>query len=482
MNKKGIFIVFVFVVGFVVGIFMNSLGYKRTYLMVHGKRLKEKFEKVFHDYLNRNRTFSDGFKKNDDYTTHVNTSRTGSQKVIHQVLRTLREEFHEKKPEKESEKVNDGDGATYLNISQAEFEITQEVLRSLGGEFDERKLRKESEKFNSTTRKVIMMYTTFFGDPKWLVKEDFNTINGTKCPFYQCDFTTDKTHFTRSDAVIFHARDMTSLQELRNLQKTRPSHQRWIYFIMESPMYTPNPSPYNGMFNWTLTYRADSDLRFPYGNYFPRITPWTGQESLKKLVGGKSKLVFWAASHCGLLRDKYVRKLRKYIDVDVFGACGAALGGGSGSCAQSSEDCTEKLKQYKFALAFENQMCEDYITEKYWSKLSMGLVPVVMGGSKYDSKIAVPGSYINAADFPTVKALANYLLYLDKNITAYMEFFNWRKKYVIRDSLFYFKCALCAKINLDQKPKVYKRLDETWSKRRHCGKTDKIYNDIINRS
>ena len=43
-----------------------------------------------------------------------------------------------------------------------------------------------------------------------------------------------------------------------------------------------------------------------------------------------------------------------------------------------------------------------------------------MGGADY-KKIAIPGSFINVLDFPSVKALADYLLYLDKNNTAYNE-------------------------------------------------------------
>ena len=51
-----------------------------------------------------------------------------------------------------------------------------------------------------------------------------------------------------------------------------------------------------------------------------------------------------------------------------------------------------------------------------------------MGGANY-TKLAVPGSYINVMDFKTVKQLAEYLQYLDKNNTAYNEYFRWRLKY-----------------------------------------------------
>jgi alpha-1,3-fucosyltransferase len=49
-------------------------------------------------------------------------------------------------------------------------------------------------------------------------------------------------------------------------------------------------------------------------------------------------------------------------------------------------------------------------------------VPVVYGLAPYDT-LAPPHSYINALDFPTAEDLADYLLYLDSNDTAYNEYF-----------------------------------------------------------
>lgn len=38
-------------------------------------------------------------------------------------------------------------------------------------------------------------------------------------------------------------------------------------------------------------------------------------------------------------------------------------------------------------------------------------------------------SFIAIDDFPNVKALADYMKYLDSNETAYMEYFDWRNEY-----------------------------------------------------
>ena len=69
---------------------------------------------------------------------------------------------------------------------------------------------------------------------------------------------------------------------------------------------------------------------------------------------------------------------------------------------------------YWFYLAFENSNCPDYITEKLWRVLDLNIVPVVMGGGNY-SRDAPENSVINVKDFPSAKALADYLTYLTRN-------------------------------------------------------------------
>ena len=54
---------------------------------------------------------------------------------------------------------------------------------------------------------------------------------------------------------------------LRTLLKSRPTSQRWVYALWESPNPTPDPAPLNGLFNSTWTFRSDSDFLSPYGSY-----------------------------------------------------------------------------------------------------------------------------------------------------------------------------------------------------------------------
>jgi hypothetical protein len=46
-------------------------------------------------------------------------------------------------------------------------------------------------------------------------------------------------------------------------------------------------------------------------------------------------------------------------------------------------DILQLVGKYKFALAFENAVCRDYITEKFWRPLKVGTVPIVYGSDRF---------------------------------------------------------------------------------------------------
>ena len=72
-------------------------------------------------------------------------------------------------------------------------------------------------------------------------------------------------------------------------------------------------------------------------------------------------------------------------------------------------DCLQLLNStYKFYLSFENSLCEDYVTEKFWKILPYNAIPVVLNGANM-TKFAPPHSYIDIKDFPSLASLALYL-------------------------------------------------------------------------
>jgi alpha-1,3-fucosyltransferase len=85
--------------------------------------------------------------------------------------------------------------------------------------------------------------------------------------------------------------------------------------------------------------------------------------------------------------------------------------------------------KYKFYLSFEDAICKDYATEKFFALYGgLNMIPVVFGGANY-SAIAPPHSYIDAAEFESPRALARYLKLLDSDDARFNEYFWWREFY-----------------------------------------------------
>lgn len=338
------------------------------------------------------------------------------------------------------------------------------------------------------TGKRVLIYTPLFTDKPWQGISDtyrFTHYRGAPCPVTNCLLTYRHRLFPRSDVVIFHGQDMPDTFELEELNRRRPKGQIWIYFVLESPSNARDTYFFRDMFNWTMTYERNADIFLPYGSY---VTLKPGEKSSYGQINPdkKDRLVVWTVSHCGELRDWFVRELKNHIRVDIFGSCGESVYQPhlqDEECEKDSPDCENLLKRYKFQLAFENGNCVDYVTEKYWGgPLELGIVPVVLGGANY-SEMAIPGSYINVFDFDSIKTLADYLLYLDKNDTAYMEYFVWRKLYKVDGYLtgatfnkhYPWTCDICAKAQ-NPKRKSYKRISDFRDPSTHCGlHVDKLY-------
>ena len=65
-------------------------------------------------------------------------------------------------------------------------------------------------------------------------------------------------------------------------------------------------------------------------------------------------------------------------------------------------------ENYKFYLSFENSVCEDYVTEKYYNIMRHNIIPVTYNGANM-SLYGPPHSSINALEYETAEDLLDYL-------------------------------------------------------------------------
>jgi len=135
-------------------------------------------------------------------------------------------------------------------------------------------------------------------------------------------------------------------------------------------------------------------------------------------------------------RNKMIRDLQKYLGVDSYGGCENNKNEKELVSGTRNENKLNLMRSYKFSLAFENSETIDYVTEKFWGSLLAGAVPVVIGApnTKFWAPDTGPYPYqskamIFAGDFNfNAEKLAEYLLYLDSNDTAYLEYLQWKTK------------------------------------------------------
>lgn len=116
----------------------------------------------------------------------------------------------------------------------------------------------------------------------------------------------------------------------------------------------------------------------------------------------KKKLVGWYVARCGSKskREGYINELKvkrelnpihsyhsnldylkEYIDVDSYGPCGnLTCPETNGSPGEALQPCLDMLADnYKFVLAFERFICDDFVTKRFFDLLGRDTVPIVFG-------------------------------------------------------------------------------------------------------
>lgn len=327
-----------------------------------------------------------------------------------------------------------------------------------------RVLRISKQKNSISENKTILLWTNYFDNAFskdfYFFHEKYNIFDRYQCPFRQCLITNDRTHIKQADAILFH------LVDIQDLPKFKYRNQKWILYNLEALSHKSYWYQKRNLFNLIMSYRDDSDIKTKYGVVceLPEEERDLALER-KDYYKNKSKEIVWFVSNCNTSnnRIKYARKLSKYIHIDIYGNCGRKRCGPT----QSKQCYDDILKEYKFYLSFENSICEDYVTEKFFNILNYDIVPIVMGGADYEA-ISPPNSFIDTRDFPNPKDLAKYLRNISGNKDLYNSFFEWKGKY--KSYLHPWMCEMCQKLHEseDESTKQSSNHDTWWNSYMKC--------------
>ncbi|XP_038212228.1 alpha-(1,3)-fucosyltransferase C-like [Zerene cesonia] len=316
-----------------------------------------------------------------------------------------------------------------------------------------------------------------------------------KCPNTKCFVTENRTYlrdYTNFDVIAFAGPEVVNMG-LYDLPKRRSSHQKFTFASIESADNYPICSDaLNNFFNWTWTYKLDSEAKWGYivvrdsenrivgpkqdmhWIKLPNMAPVS--EDVKGILRNKSKAAAWFVSNCFSKsgRENFVKKLSieliKYdLDIDIYGNCGIL------ECSRDEEEKCNKLIEtdYYFYLSFENSFSEDYVTEKLLYPLKHYAVPIVYGGANY-TRFMPDGIYLNALELGT-KKLAKKMKELIENPEKYAEYFKWKNHYsyyrrsesVETDDYCRF-CSMLYEDDLVKTTSVYKNFKEWWTPPNTC--------------
>jgi hypothetical protein len=174
-------------------------------------------------------------------------------------------------------------------------------------------------------------------------------------------------------------------------------------------------------FDLTMTYHLDADVPLPY------VRHEFGEELRKPVPSKGERLVnaFISSNVNASGRVEYLRELMTCLEVDSYGKILHTKDIIPDRGRQSKLDTQAR---YRFSLAFENAIARDYVTEKFYDPLLAGSVPVYFGAPNIEDFAPGDQCFINIADFPDPRSLADYLLALSRDERAYQNYFSWKEK------------------------------------------------------
>jgi glycoprotein 3-alpha-L-fucosyltransferase len=373
--------------------------------------------------------------------------------------------------------------------------------------------RRSSKKDNY----LIIEYTKIFFLEKFCKFSSNQIFNSPieKCKYQNCNYTCNKIDYLKqADALIFHQRDLevefkdsfnynltkwlentkqlpfkTVEEKLNNNPK-----QIWILWNDENTPIDIKFNEISNLFNWTLTFKTDSEIYEGSYGYFIKnsnINSLLFKNIKENLYFNDYKqrknAILWFVSNCNpkyMFRVNKAIELSKYYPIYIYGKCEPLnninkqlypnlnyIQLNNKECGRGSKCEEDKLKSFKYYLAFENINCKDYITEKIWRSLEYNIIPIILQPNRdsYERHKIPIKSIIHLNDFKTIYNLANYLNEIDNNFNIYFDHLKWTNIYLksISNPKYtepHRMCQLCTKLNTLTSNIYYNKIADFFNK------------------
>jgi Glycosyltransferase family 10 (fucosyltransferase) C-term/Fucosyltransferase, N-terminal len=271
---------------------------------------------------------------------------------------------------------------------------------------------------------LILFYDTMWGQP-------LDTSQATA----DAEITLDRARFDEADAVVFHIPQWREERIVAHspwrwqLQPEKREGQLWVAWSNECDEHYRllRDGRFMRFFDITMTYHLDADIPLTY------LIPPEGKTALIEALRRpprpkqqRSPLASFVSSGFDASgREPYLLELSHHIAIDSYGKFmrNRTLVPDLGRSSK-----LEAIGDYKFAIAFENARGKDYVSEKFFDALIAGSIPVYLGAPNIEDFAPGDHCFINAADFPDPRHLADYLLKLADDVVSYQRYFAWKQQ------------------------------------------------------
>jgi hypothetical protein len=236
-----------------------------------------------------------------------------------------------------------------------------------------------------------------------------------------CRVTSHPSSLMTADILLVHLPSILTTNTAESLVSLRgivPGRQVWVAESLESAGNFPSldDRAFMAIFDLEASYRQSADIWMPY---IPLEFSATCARRFA-LPRRPHCCAFVSSNWDQSGRQSYMRDLAHHFRIDSYGRFmrNAKLWRDRGIRSKLNA-----MKRYRFTLAFENSIAEDYVTEKFFEPLLAGSIPVYMGAPNIAEFAPGENSFINVADFDTPADLARFLASVDP-----ADYQAWRRK------------------------------------------------------
>ncbi|KAM9986821.1 hypothetical protein ACTFIY_011244 [Dictyostelium cf. discoideum] len=278
--------------------------------------------------------------------------------------------------------------------------------------------------------------------PSIKLSEIFNENNKCSC---SCRFTNLQEEIVESHLILFDPAYLHKDNWKRSPLKLpeKHSHQKFglFHYNSKSQYSILSNKPYNNLMDIDISY-LNSDHNLDITLACPPNSSFTLDDTSKLLLkkhqnwDKRNNSAIFISSNCvdglSLSRTNLVKELSKIIKIESLGNClndnivNIKSKEELGSIYSRIEYNMEIYKKAKFVICFENENSTNYVTEKVYTALYAGAIPIWMGAENIDQYVPT-GSIINGNQFNNINEIGEHIKLIMDGKIDYKRYFNWKE-------------------------------------------------------